>query len=505
MAKAVFVSLYNKEAIGLSYLSSYLKSRGHEAVIIFLKKYCQVLKKNIETEGDNYHTMVDSFGRDLILAYNSPFSERELRLFVDLIKELRPDFIGFSLTTVVFNAAVKLTALVKKEIPGIPVIWGGIEPTIEPEKCLEFADIVCLGEGEEAVCEFAEAISEDKDYRGIRNLWFKDEDRLIKNDLRELIQDLDSIPLPDFSFDDKYLIDSDRLFQGKMLQRKLNDGHYETITSRGCPFSCTYCCNDQLKILYPNQKYIRRRSVENVIDELRLVKRERKPDFIDFHDDIFTFNRQWIEKFADLYKQYINLPFFCNIHPRYTKEDIILTLKNSGLSGTTFGIQSGSEYVANEIYNRKVLNEDIIACSNLLHRLGINHNFDLITNNPLETEEHCIETLDLLLALPRPRLNNGLSKLSFFPGTEITKMLDDRGIKKGADENLYSFYNKLYLITQLRLPRRFVKSLSKIAFLKRRPELLNGFFVLTKLRHQTRGVAKKIVPKKVRLQIKKYL
>ncbi len=495
--------------IGVNYLSALLKKSGHQVSTIFLKRYNQVLKKDAKSSPspENCHMMVDSCGRDLILAYNTPIKTKELNLFLKLLNRLKPDLIGFTLTTVTLNTTAKITKIVKEEFKNIPVVWGGIESTIEPEKCLGYADIVCLGEGEEAILELANSLDSQSRNTNIRNLWFKKNNgEIVKNPLRPLIQDLDSLPITDFTYNSKYLIDDERLFQEENLLLALSEGYYETITSRGCPFLCSYCCNNQLKKLYPNQKRLRRLSVENVIKELRQVKEELNPYQIIFHDDIFTFNKQWINSFAKLYREHISLPFWCNIHPLYTKEDVLLTLKEAGLSGVTCGIQSGSNYIANEIFNRKVANQDIIQCAKILNQLNINYNFDLITNNPFETEKDCQETLNLLLKLPNPTLNNGVSKLSFFPGTKIKERLDNEKTKKPVNEHMYAFYNKLYLITQFKIPpRRFIKALSKNRFLKHYPYLLEIFFILPRFKDQLKNLGKRIIPKSLWLQIKGFL
>lgn len=504
MAKVVFISLYNKEALGVRYMSSFLKKHNHQVSIIFFKRYCQTLKKDFKNPiTEEYHTMIDNCGRDLILAYNTPIEEVEINLLINFLKETNPDLIGLSLTSVVLKTAIKLTELIKKEL-NVPIIWGGIEPTIEPNYCIEFADIVCRGEGEEAVLELANALDSKENYYRIDNLWFRKGNEIIENPVRPLIQDLDNLPFADFDYEDKYFIEDNKILKEEFAVDDSSDS-FEIMTSRGCPFGCTFCCNNQLRSLYPKQKYLRRRSVKNVIEELMLAKNKRKPMYIHFHDDVFTFDKKWIDSFAELYKNKINLPFWCNVHPKYTQNEIIITLKQAGLYGMTCGIQSGSDYITKEIFKRREKNDDIISCANFLDELGIKYNFDLITNNPFETEEDCRKTLDLLLELPKPvRLNNGLSKLSFFPGTRIKEMLNEKGIGARVDEKMYAFYNRLYLLTALSLPRSFIRGLSRSKIFKANPYFLQIFLLAPAVFYKAKSALRSLLPRKLWLYLKKF-
>lgn len=502
MAKVAFISLFNKEVLNLAQLSAYIGARGHESATIYLKKYSQVRKNKASKAAashQEYHEALDSLGRDMVLAYNSAITEKETDLLLELLHRAQPDLIGFTVTTMTLTSAANISKIIKEQFANVPIIWGGIAPTIEPEKCLEYADIVCRGEGEEALLELVEAIDHGRDFRHVSNLWVKENGSITENHIRPLLQDLDSLPLVDPGFDHKYLIEDERVYEGGELMLQLCEGIYETLTARGCPFSCNYCCNEQLRLLYPRQKYVRRRSVDNVMQELRAVKEKRSPHYIYFWDDVFTFNKQWIKEFSTAYKKEIGIPFFAYIHPRFTKEEVLLQLMDAGLFFVVCGIQSGSERVANSIYDRRVSNQDIIKCSRLLNRLGLKHSFDIITNNPLETEDDCRQTLDLLCHLAGPQI--GVSKLSIFPGTKMEQMVLAEK-PQPADQKTWTFFNKLYLLAQW-MPTSLVGSLSNSSFLKKHPELLNVFFAPL-LKKQIKSTVKHAIPKQLLLKIKQF-
>ena len=417
-------------------------------------------------------------------------SSNEITCLIKLIKELEPELIGISLRSTTFKLASVITKEIKKELNTL-VLWGGIHPTIRPEQCLEFADIVCIGEGEGPIEELAEKLIKNEEIKNIPNLWFKNENKIIKNDLRPLIQNLDSVPFPDFSNENKYLVEN-----GKVIS--LPDSNkitvYSIMTSRGCPFNCTYCCNNDLRKIYKDKgKYVRRRTVENVIEELMLAKNlYLNLTFVIFSDDVFTFNINWIKKFCEQYKKVVNIPFFCYCHPNSTSEEMIKLLKNTGVANMSMGIQTGSEEIRHKYYERFNTNEEIIRSAEILHKYKIDSAYDIIMDNPLETNENKRETLNLLLKLPRP-FELHTHTLTYFPGTKFTnlllekKMISEHDIEDQKQESYNRwtptldlsrnkenlFWDNLYYLTKRKyIPRRFVIWLSHIDFIKRHPKPL---------------------------------
>lgn len=151
-----------------------------------------------------------------------------------------------------------------------------------PEMCLEYADIVGIGESEIPMLELCKKIDASKDYFDVKGFWFKHNGSIVKNSVGELIKDLDEIPVCDNVSDSHYVWDKDKnklivmtksVFEKYTENNPFTDGKsYHIMTSRGCPFSCSYCFT--YKKFYKGQKYVRRRSVENVIEELGIIKKQ---------------------------------------------------------------------------------------------------------------------------------------------------------------------------------------------------------------------------------------
>ena len=192
---------------------------------------------------------------------------------------------------------------VKERYPDIPFLVGGIHPTICPEECLEYADMAASARGKRP-CWSLRALSKQGAALRTSITWcLRMDAEIIKNPLRPLIDDLDRIPFPEHLPAHSHVFHGDKIHAMDMKlfrQYTRYDGKaYNMITSRGCPFSCAYCCNSFLSRLYGTKK-IRKRSPGNVIAELCAVIKQF-PDIIlvNIHDDCFlAHSREWHEEFV---------------------------------------------------------------------------------------------------------------------------------------------------------------------------------------------------------------
>jgi Radical SAM superfamily len=166
-----------------------------------------------------------------------------------------------------------------------------------------------------------------------------------------------------------------------------------------------------------------------------------------FSDDIFGPARPWLEEFCRRYKQEIDLPFIVFTFPRMVDEQKFRMLRDAGLFAATMGIQSGSERIRRDYYERETSNEEILEACRLLDRLGIVRNLDFIGDNPYETEADRRETVDLLCQLPKPFFFNYFS-LTYFPGVDLTNWaLRDGLIQREDVEDIAQKGYQLYGIS----------------------------------------------------------
>jgi anaerobic magnesium-protoporphyrin IX monomethyl ester cyclase len=467
-------------APGVRILSSYMKKHGHKTRVIFLPG--NLLKLRFEKE-HVYHYPKDTLEEIVGLCRDS-------------------DLIGISFMTQYFDRAVQLTKFIKESLP-LPVIWGGIHSTIKPEESIKYADMICIGEGEEPLLELAEKMENGKDPYSVRNIWFKKNGDVIRNDVRPLIQDLDHLPFFDYDLDDHYIYDIEARhiikMDNAMLEKSLPTGlglgnkmqrAYRTMTDRGCPHKCAYCAVGMIKDMYASQRYLRRRSVRHSIEEIVQIK-NRFPfvQLIQFFDDTF-FARPLneIEEFSVAYKEKVHLPFHCQGSPTTITEEKLKLLIDAGLVFVEMGIQSGSEKTQ-RIYNRMIPNKVILKAASTLNRYKsslLSPCYHIILDNPWETKEDVKKTLDLVLDLPRPFWLK-IASLTFYPQTMLYRKAKEENLIKDEFRDIYrkpfcfskgSYLNYLiYLAGFNWFPRAVLRMLSNDWFVKlMERERLRGFY-----------------------------
>jgi len=324
------------------------------------------------------------------------------------------DIIGISLFTNHFNNVALLTKYLKESGTKALIIWGGVHALIRLEECLKYADIVCVGEAEECFPQLCKKIAKREPYKGLPGFWHVDRKtkQFIKNPSC-MVEDLNKIPFALYS-DDHFLIEKDRLVP--LVDTEIL--YYRTLASRGCPFSCTYCIKNYYNCTRPRR--IRYRSIENVIDELKIVKKQHntiKYFWID-DDAFFAMNSEYIKEFSRRYKKEINKPLYVSgITPGIVSREKIKFLINANVCSVRMGIQTGSERIL-KLYKRNYNQNHVIKAMEIISSFYLDTSLDIITDNPWETEDDTLETIKLLDKIKR-RFWLNIYNLVFFPGTEL--------------------------------------------------------------------------------------
>jgi radical SAM superfamily enzyme YgiQ (UPF0313 family) len=392
------------------------------------------LQKNVDVSGLKFlHYYLLHSGYNSFLLCLPNFDKNDSHAFNNIIKFIdnkKPGFIGISLMSLEYSNAAALTDSLKNRFSNIPVIWGGIHPTIDPDTCLVSADYVCLGEGERSILDFADAANTNGDPKGINNLCYMENGRLRKNPMYPLIENLDDIPSYEHIPDNGFLQEKNGLIQkiNKKAFRRYNRFRgtiYDTVSSRGCPFKCTFCCNNSLADLYDNKsRIIRRRGIENVILELeKAVNQYPEIEYIHFLDDCFSMaSRNHIKDFCNVYKERVRRPFITHEIPTNVEREKVKYMKNAGLVWVEIGLQSGSDVVCKDIYKRGSCKADYLNSMKIMRDNNVAVVCDVILDNPYEKEEEKLETLQALIETPRPVLPHFFS-LTLYKGTELHDMV----------------------------------------------------------------------------------
>jgi len=308
-------------------------------------------------------------------------------------------------------------------------VWGGIHATLNPEACVDHADVVCRGEGEGFMLELAEKLSTGGNWRDIANAAYRENGRTVLNGLRPLIADLDELPLMDYSFDDEY-----RLKNGRLVRVLPSSGGSEPISfngTRGCDFDCTYCSNARLKELACSSgRYARAVSVTKLIEHAENLKR-RFPGakcFDFFDEDFCARTPEQIRQFSEAYTRRIGLPFGCMVSPLRMSEEKMDLLVKAGLWRINVGVESGSERTKKEIYNRCMSNEAVLRAVRIINKYPhVVPYYFFIIGNPYEERDDLNTTVRFIGNLPPPFFLRTYN-LVFIPGT----LLYQTAVKDGT-------------------------------------------------------------------------
>lgn len=394
------------ESIAIEYLSAVLNKLGYSTELIF----------------SPHQNTADKGIKKYLLQSEEDFALQ--------IAATKPDLVAFSVTTNTYKRDLALARLIKKIMPHVPILFGGIHPTSVPETVIkqEAIDYICIGEGEEALPELVAALEKKQPTDQIKNIWSKQNNKIVRNSVRPQLPDLDTLPFPD-----------KKLFENKKTEAVGNA--YIIFTGRGCPYNCSYCYNCVVKKTYGKNYKLRKRSVDNVILELKTAISQKKIKSVLFMDDTLIYDKKWFAAFAKEYKEHINLPYSCHLHPQLVDEHMVQLLEDSGCASAVIAVQTISETIRKNILDRNESNESVANSIKLLNKSKIYIYTNIIYNLPTQDKKELIETAIFLNRNPfnfaiifslryNPALNiiNKAAALGIFTPEQLQAM-------EQADEN----------------------------------------------------------------------
>lgn len=332
------------------------------------------------------------------------------------VQRYQPDVIGFSLTSGSESYYLELIRRLRHHVQFISIL-GGPHPTFFPEIIDEpEVDIICRGEGDDAIVELLDRLRDGRSYSDVANLYVKKNGEVIRNAMRPLVQHLDRLPFPDRASFLKYY-----------AYRHSSVKHF--LSSRGCPYDCTYCFNHMLKQLYREEvgegKYCRLRSVDNVIREIEEVRDNYPLKIVYFHDDLFIMNKAWLKEFAGEYKKRIGLPMICYVRANLVTEEVVQYLKEANCVTIAMGVESGNDAIRRNVLKRQMSDEQIIEAGRLFHKYGISIMTQNMVGMPEETIDNAYQTIEINRKI-RPAYA-WVSIFQPYPRTEMHKYCVDKG------------------------------------------------------------------------------
>jgi len=337
-------------------------------------------------------------------------------------EEFNPDIIGITVTTPLFERACDLVGEFRKR--GGKVILGGPHISSVPEESIEKsgADAVIVGEGEDTIKE----LCREKEWKNVAGIIYRENGRLKRTEPRELIADLDTIPIPDRGFLDLSKYRNDVEF-GFPIAGK--DVLMRVFTSRGCPYRCTFCSTFNIF-----GRKVRFRSADNILEEIHYLNGKYNTRHFMFMDDTFTLKedivRELCSKFLD---EKLELRWACFARVGISKETL-KAMKDAGCQLIGFGVESGSEKVLNNV-KKKTTPQQIETTFSEARAAGIDAKAFFIVGLPGEEEEDFKESLDFARRINPPFL--WLSMFYPLPGTEAYESVLKEGRLKDANRVSY--------------------------------------------------------------------
>ena len=418
-----------------------------------------------------YETLVRAgFGSKVIYYLND--NAVNLAALNKFVKSNDPLFLGFSFASHSVQVAFSVGASFTKEFPGVPLIFGGAHPTIDPLSCLEYCDAVCVGEGEGAILEIAEKLTRKENYLSSHNLIYKKDGNIVKNAMNSLIADLDTLPVRRPFTKDHFLVSEGRVLEIDRAQylKLFPDGktRFMQVYSRGCPNACSYCCNSLFRSIYPDWPKVRIQSAEATIKEMQEMLRIN-PSIIrmSINDDCFLGrSSQWLKDFVQKYNAAIGKELNYLTCPEHVTLEKLRILNDIDVRYISIGLQSGSKKT-NALYNRPFSSERFLSACNLIHAQKIGLVVHMIFDNPWEDADDIFDTLDVLTQIKKPFYILQFS-LKIYPGTKLYEHCIAKSLNMLSYNTKYEHYysvqrtdiNRIITLAQF-LPRCIIFSFFK--------------------------------------------
>lgn len=392
--KVTFVGL-GTEQLGVSQLSAICKDAGIETNLAF----------NASLFNDRFN---------LEMPFLSKYFD-ETNEVINTIRHAQPDLLAISPLTSTYQWSLGIAKIAKELNPNTKVLFGGVHASALPYRVLDtnLVDYIVAGEGERAILNIMSAVNNEDFQTPIENTYYRAKSgQIIKGKQAAFIQDLDSLP-----FLDKVL------WEDHVNMNEI----YMTMASRGCPYRCTFCFNSFFADL-PDEKskYVRMRSVDHVIAELKRAKKRYNMRWIDFEDDVFATKFSWLEEFAYKYKKEINVPYQILTHPRYVNDKVAKLLKESGCQWIQMGIQSTDDDFKKKSLMRYEKISDVENAMASFNKYGLKVKVDHMFGLPNEPDNAQRNAQSLYAETKPARIQTFWT--SFLPGTVMMQEAIEDGI-----------------------------------------------------------------------------
>lgn len=337
------------------------------------------------------------------------------------IASIKPEMVGITSMTPTIHSVFTTSHIIKEACPEAPLILGGVHATFMEEQILSDVpevDIVVRGEGEHTITELASMAANPDQLDKVAGIAFRKGEKIIRTTDRPFIEDLDALPYPALKH---FLLEKYRVFGRKILP---------IITSRGCPFQCSFCVTSRVF-----GKKTRMRQPKKVVDELEWLRDEHGADAYTFFDDTFTLNRGRVHKICDeMIRRKVDVPWDCETRVDQISREVLAKMKKAGCQVVTLGIESGCQHILNAV-NKRTSVEQNERGIRLVKEAGLSVVTSVIVGYPGETLETIKQTLDFIRRV-KPD-DAYVCVATPYPGTELYRLVIEKGWKMSPDWSQY--------------------------------------------------------------------
>lgn len=399
-------SHYNGINLGLCYISAVLNQNGVQCHVYnadYVESEYYPDQLHLITSCDEYKKIISNIDHHI------------WKECVQNILAYQPDYVGFNMFTANFPSINNISLLLKQKLPDVRIVAGGPHVTLAKKIVLEEAksiDFAICGEGEYALLELVQG----KSLRNIDGLIYRDNGKIVVNREREFIKNLDILPFPQLT----------NIYPNTDILKV----HY-VITSRGCPYSCSFCASPLLW-----KKKVRFRSADNVIAELRSLK-EQGFNYIQFQDDTFTLNYNTSKLLDKMIQEKLNLSWTCDTHLNAINAETLKKIKDAGCIRIKIGVESGNKEILKKI-NKGITPELVLEKIKLIKKYDLSVTSYFMIGFPGETDQQARETIELA-----KRIEADYYSLSILAPYYGTSFYDDF-IKKNGDKEIRKHWEYFY-------------------------------------------------------------
>ena len=344
------------------------------------------------------------------------------------IATIEPSVVGITSVTPMIQSALLAAHVAKEKCPNTIVILGGPHVTFMDEQILSEnpeVDVVVRGEGEQTLLELMRHVSNFGDLHEIAGITFRNNGRIIRTPNRPFIQNLDELPRPAY---EQLPLKKYQLFGKTILP---------IMTSRGCPFRCSYCVSSRL-----NGVKFRARSPKNVVDELEWLRDTHGADAFSFYDDAFTFDIERAGKICEEIKnRNIGLPWDCQTRVDRISKEVLVKMREAKCQLVSFGVESGSQKILDAVNKRTTVEQNERAIG-WAKEVGIPVSISVIIGYPGETPDTLKQTMDFIRKVEPDYVY--LCLATPYPGTALRELVKELGWKMSTEWSQYDLQTPVF-------------------------------------------------------------